>query len=614
MKSFARAAIAPVEEIMFVICLLLTGVLGVVSSNAAERLVIGGSGLSWSDNSLIFTALEELDGTLAPLEADTTENLMPRVRELGGEATTSVTTASARSNRILTQLTDGDFRTGWRVYTNTNGAELELDMGAVFILQRIRLLCGVFVNGECSAERGLRGYELYVNDGDSLNFSNGLPVYSLIAQDRSHGEPQFDIDIAPQAVRFLKLRSTGERSFQMGDMEIFGAGVTPFARYTSEVIDLGGPANFGPLTVHMSTFDEKADILFSTKTGIVENDSLFFGQTGIPGEFEEVPENQFDRTLDPSYAGIVEENTRDWSAWSPPYAKDANKAIEGAVNSPDNRRFVQFDVRFISNGLTDKVVIDSLTLDYTVPAIADSVVAEIDPPLAEIGGVNSFSYHLRSVFSRDNRGFDTVIIATPFQGEISAVEIDGQTVDFSEEVSRNELKISFPDDRVEQSGQTVTVRFDNLMTVSGTEFRGWVDDSQSDTFPQRVVGGDADEEVDSNTLIVGGHIESRLFTEVNFSAPVITPNGDGRNDEMRLNYILLKATDEVQVAVTVYDLGGRVVRRLYDQRDLSGPNAVSWDGRDDQDSLVPPGIYVIRLVADTDGGETAQVRPIAVAY
>ena len=597
---------------MFAISLFLIAILGAVPAGAAESLVLGGSGLSWSDNALIFTALEELEGGLAPLEADTTENLMPRVRELGGNATTSVRTAAARSNSILNELTDEDFRTGWRVYTNTNGAELDINLGAVFILQRIRLLCGVLVNGECSTERGLRGYELFANDGDSLNFSNGQPVYSLIAQDRSHGEPQFDLSIRAQPVRFLKLRSTGERAFQMGDLEIFGAGVTPFAHFTSRVIDLEAPANLGPVTVHISTFDEKADILFSTKTGIVPGDSLYYQQTGIPGEFEEVPQNQFDRTLDPSYAGVVRENGRDWSAWSPPYAK-ANLNL-GVVDSPDNRRYIQFDFRFISNGLTDKVVVDSLTLDYTVPAIADSIVAEIDPPRANIGQTNEFTYYLRSVLSGANRGFDTIFISTPFQGRATAVEVDGLPVDYTQEATDGELKVTFPDDRVEQSSQVVKVRFDNLMTVSGTEFRGWVGDSQSDAFPQRVIGGDADGEVDSNTLIVGGQLEDKLFTEVSFSSPVITPNGDGRNDEIQLDYILLKATNQVQIDVAVYDLGGRIVRRLYDQRDLSGPNTVLWNGRDDHGGLVPPGVYVMRLAADTDGGETAQIRSVAVAY
>ena len=63
----------------------------------------------------------------------------------------------------------------------------------------------------------MRGYEFYVNDGDPLNFVADTPVYSLIAQNRSHGLPELDPSFQPTQVRYFKLRSTGERAFQMGD-------------------------------------------------------------------------------------------------------------------------------------------------------------------------------------------------------------------------------------------------------------------------------------------------------------------------------------------------------------------------------------------------------------
>ena len=170
------------------------------------------------------------------------------------------------------------------------------------------------------------------------------------------------------------------------------------------------------------------------------------------------------------------------------------------------------------------------------------------------------------------------------------------------------------DDRVGRDGQEVKVRFASLVTVSGTEFRGEVEDSASDAFPQRVLAGDADDEVEGNTLVVGGRIEDRLFSGVRFSAPAFTPNGDGANDELVLDYILLKATDPVDVRVTVHNLAGSLVHTAYRSQDLSGPNTVRWDGRDGQGQMVPPGLYVLRLVAETDAGETARLRTIAVAY
>lgn len=573
---------------------------------AAERLKIGGDGLEWESNSIVFNALEVTDeGGLSPLEADPEENILPRIKELGGRATTSVRTAAARSNEIINELIDGDYKTGWRVYTNPNGAELDVDMGAIFVLHRLYFRRGVLNDDE----RSLRGYEFYVNDGDSLNFVGGNPVYALIAQDRSHGLPELDLSFPPTQVRFFILRSTGERGFQMGDLEVFGVGVAPFAQYISQVIDLGEAANFGPVDVY-GRIDGTAQAQFSTKTGFVSTDSLYFRQTGIPGEFEEVALADFDRTLDPSYAGIVLENDRDWSAWSPPYAE----LLGSSINSPDNRRYLQLQFKLLSNSLLDKAVIDSVVFNYTVPALADSVIAEISPSTATLGQENEFTYHLRSVVSSGNRGFDTVIIHTPFAARATGVRVDGVEIDnFTTASDLGRLQVSFPDQRITRSGQEVAVRFASLVTVSGTEFRGEVADSQSDAFPQRVAFGDAAEEVSDNTLTVSARIDDELFTGVVFSSAVITPNGDGINDQISLDYILLKATHEVEVEVVVYDLSGRPVHRLYKARDRSGPNQVSWNGRDD-DGTVPPGMYLLRLKAATDAGIATQMRSIAVVY
>lgn len=585
---------------------------------AAERLVLGRSAADWEETALIFNAVDALQsGTLAPLEADTTENLLPRVLELGGSAQTSVTTAAARSNEILDDLIDGDYKTGWRVYTNTNGAELTIDLGAVFFLQRIRLLRGVLNRDD----RSLRGYEFYVNDGDSLNFVDDpsdaqgpQPLYSLVAQDRSHGELELDLRIKPQPVRFMKLRSTGERSFQMGDLQVFGVGVTPFAQYTSTVFDLGQAANFGPVEIYASV-DAKALLGFSTRTGVVADDSLYFEQTGIPGQFIEVSREEFDRSLDPSYAGVVRVNDRDWSAWSPTY-----EAAVGRLSSPDNRRYIQFDLRFISNGLTDKAVVDSVVVNYTVPALADSVVAEISPPRAILGDSTEFEYHLRSVFRGGERGFDTVVITTPFDAVASEVTVDGVAVAFDDSESEGtRLRVSFPQDRVDRNGQLVMVRFSTLMTVAGTEFRGLVEDSQSDAYGQRTIAGDAVEEIDSNTLVVSGEILEDLLANVEFSSRVVTPNNDGFNDRLVLSYTLLKATSPVDVEVVVYNLAGQVIRVLYDSQDLTGPNTVLWDGCggagcDRGGVPLPPGLYVVRIAVDSDSGGDVALRTVAVAY
>ena len=144
---------------------------------------------------------------------------------------------------------------------------------------------------------------------------------------------------------------------------------------------------------------------------------------------------------------------------------------DSPINSPDNRRYLQFQFKLLSSSLLDKAIIDSVVFNYTVPALADSVIAEISPATATLGAENEFTYHLRSVVSSGNRGFDTVIIHTPFAARATGVRVDGVEIDnYTSESDLGRLQVSFPDERITRSGQEVAVRFASLVTVSGTEF------------------------------------------------------------------------------------------------------------------------------------------------
>jgi hypothetical protein len=53
---------------------------------------------------------------------------------------------------------------------------------------------------------------------------------------------------------------------------------------------------------------------------------------------------------------------------------------------------------------------------------------------------------------------------------------------------------------------------------------------------------------------------------------------------------------EARVAVSIYDASGRLVRRLFDGNETYGEN-IAWDGRLEDGSPVPPGIYFARLAS-----------------
>ena len=79
------------------------------------------------------------------------------------------------------------------------------------------------------------------------------------------------------------------------------------------------------------------------------------------------------------------------------------------------------------------------------------------------------------------------------------------------------------------------------------------------------------------------------------------------------------------IDISILDLSGRVVRsikpKLIGGQYVRPPleNRVTrapgyWDGKDDEGNTVPPGIYLVRVVARFDRGDETRVRPVAVAY
>ena len=138
---------------------------------------------------------------------------------------------------------------------------------------------------------------------------------------------------------------------------------------------------------------------------------------------------------------------------------------------------------------------------------------------------------------------------------------------------------------------------------------------------QRVDPGEAVETVGSNRLLVVGQPQSRsIFADLVVEPAVLTPNGDGVNDEVALRFSVVLVEGSQRVEATIYDLQGRLVRQLTEQRDFaSGIYEMGWDGRNEQGTLVPPGVYAmhLRLDANTSGAELGQeklVRTLAVAY
>ena len=93
-----------------------------------------------------------------------------------------------------------------------------------------------------------------------------------------------------------------------------------------------------------------------------------------------------------------------------------------------------------------------------------------------------------------------------------------------------------------------------------------------------------------------------------------TPNGDAVNDAVDIDFVLAQFAGKLAVDIGVFDLSGVEVRRLVSGVRSAGAYREAWDGKGENGTVVPPGIYIIRfsIKADAEALETAKL--IGVAY
>ena len=72
--------------------------------------------------------------------------------------------------------------------------------------------------------------------------------------------------------------------------------------------------------------------------------------------------------------------------------------------------------------------------------------------------------------------------------------------------------------------------------------------------------------------------------------------------------------DATDVEIALYDLGGRLVRRLVVAPRASGAFSDIWNGRNEAGFTVPPGLYLCRVGVNADAETFATTQVIGVAH
>ena len=428
-------------------------------------------------------------GWIFPESADVTENIAPGLLDRGGAVTAPNLFENLAAELVL-MLDDKGETAFTRKSTETKhvqalGVALRFDLGARFGVSRLR-----FFPRNADIENYptpdypfqddfLRGYELFLNDGSVGTQSAGLPVFTSIVLESQNDEPIVDLQIEPQYVRFIQLRSRTTIGFEIAEFQDFGAGFVPVAAYLSDVF---GPdaLGLGPALALWGNIrweeESRGDPIrsraeISTRTG-VDDTPLVFNRIRIDLDGEQVPwpeADEFDsgspefdlvsqlddpelsardalimyrdlalaernaisltwddyKGLKDAEKGAIRDDIQSWSSWTPPYSPAGRVSSEEEVTtgvggipilSPGPRPYLQFKVDFVSDNLFSAKGIGSLSFDFSTPTPAQRIVAEISPREAVLGEVTDFTYTVvPDIRPGVDQGFSSFEITTPVQ-------------------------------------------------------------------------------------------------------------------------------------------------------------------------------------------------------
>ena len=503
---------------------------------------------------------------------------------------------------------------------------LIFDFGGRFLIQRIRF----FPRARHEHDRFLQKFVIGISDGDPLrdgtrdrNFGTRghFKNFDVAHEITENTESVIDLEMPPVPIKQILFQGFENTRgiWELAEFQIFGFGFAPFAHYVSNVIDLGEPASLGNL--HWSgRLDEDARIDIAMRAGDDDDPNNYwrltfrgdertrFATSGRPLKLAD-----YKRLESGEKAGITHD-TENWEFWSTPYDFEP---LAGDLIGSKPRQFLQFKADFISN-LESSGQLDYLQFSVAVPPLASEALAEIAPIRAPAGEITSFTYKVKPNLDSADLGFDSIAIDTPARPvSVDAVRVGGIEEGFEVmELGDTGFTVKIPPIDIQQTEELIEVDFQAEVFKFGTVFSGRVFNSErAEEVGQSLTPGNADDLFDGDALrvdLVG--LENETIQRMQLSSPVLTPNGDGANDTIEIEYDLLNLAGMVPTTIEIYGLSGRRLGAVPVGNSASGRFSTEWDGRDEAGHVLPPGMYILRLEVEAAHGADSVERIVSLVY
>ena len=516
-----------------------------------------------------------------------------------------------------------------------------MDLGGLFFIDKMVIRTGlddvsaIMKNFKVLAASGIWSAD---NDGSIFAESHDLSAYAAassiqlfaeIVEFRGNQQQVLTVQFPPQRVDFIAiLHAEHNQEWAVNEIEVYAKGFVERTSYISEIFPFEQPTAWGELS-WKGTKGPDADVHIHTRSGASLEQSVYWRNTGRGNTIPLIGDDtakQYKRLKLGERAGTTY-NRDQWTFWSAPY--DFADSTGTPVVSTGPRQFFQFKIDITSSGDSGGEV-EYLEFRTSEP-LASELIGEVFPSQAGVAELSPFTYFLQPSIAGDATGFDGLeLTSTSIINGVAALRIGEVDVPLDQDDivpldADGQPMASFPAHGFElnfggrrlaagDTGTPIEVDFDARVLRSGATFDMRVlDTNQPLSVRQKVNPGDANNLVEGNTVAVVTTAGAEQLLQAD-ATKVFTPNNDGTNDVAMISYDLLEIIGSAAVTIEISDLAGRMVREVYAGADPIGHYEWEWDGRDDADDLVPPGIYVFRIEVDADLEKITDLGIVNVAY
>jgi len=513
------------------------------------------------------------------------------LRRIEGENIALYKDSEAPDNR----LTDGDLAGAYEYISNPLGDTKYVDLGRIYRVNKMTL----FTGKEASRFhlKSVRGYAVEISldkfRWEEVGVIHGIGEPDKYGNVNEGGYDNYSVTFPPEWARYLRYNITEVRIDMpaIGQMMVFGEGYILEGKYESPWIDCGQPTAY-------KNFDK------------VEWEGIVPDGTEITIQTQTVS------------------SEADTSEWSNP-----TKLQSFSFDSPEPATHFRYRVNLKTQVGTLTPTLKKLSVTYSIVdqpvTYADGYILEPVGRTVAMGEDSTFVYAL-SYNLAAGQNIKSLAISVPVRATLNYVyrPASGGNLAIDEDNTHSTidtLYVTLKDALTAAGIDTLHISFNTMLYKSSHTFEAFLYNANMNDGAGGIRVWE-NKELGSNTVTVDKYLK-KVLMDVKAVPKVLTPNGDNKNDFTVFEFTLAKV--ETNVMIKIFNTDGSLVTVVNEKLCIPGDYSAEksaagiteartlpgyWDGKDEDGELVPPGIYIYQVIADTDEGGVVEGGTVVVAY